>query len=86
MPSLLSRLSSAARGFLSPDEKRFVGHNFTETYQYGGRPHPFRPAESLKAYSDKPYPYASVNVIAAEISRTAFFLEEQKADAGVSVK
>jgi len=70
MPSLLSRLSSAVRGFRSPREERFVDHTFMQNYEWGGRAHPFRPTESLTAYGDNPYLYSSVNVIAAEISRT----------------
>ncbi len=47
---------------------------------YIGLQHGFKPLESLDAYGDNPWLYASVNVIAQEVSRIKLTLNKRNAD------
>src|SRR5690242_17333644 len=54
-------------GFLPPTV-------YTQLWQNYGIPPPFRPGEVQQAYSDNPWLYAGINVIANEVARTNFKL------------
>lgn len=58
-----------------PDQSYYVGY---------GRPHSFKPHQSLQAYGDNPYLYSAVNVIASELARTNFRLQKRNAKGEVT--
>src|SRR3954469_3347981 len=83
MPNFFQRLSAAAsaaaRGFLGR-ETRGMDHGYlppsfqTVVQRQFGLPPPFRPQEAQQAYSDNPWLYSGINVIANEVARTKFRL------------
>src|SRR5687768_7315230 len=84
--SFLDRLRNAGR-FLTGKEERDYGYlppSMLSVFQGPtGIPPTFKAEASQKAYSDNPWLYSAVNVIAHEVARTKFQLVQRKKDGSV---
>src|SRR4051794_11709923 len=65
--ALVGKTPSMQYGLLPPDYQTVFSKEF-------GLPPTFKPEQSQQAYSDNPWLYSAVNVIAHEVSRTEFRL------------
>jgi HK97 family phage portal protein len=89
MPSFRSRISHAAKAFLTPvstaAERRNMPMPFEVLYQSIGMPPLFKPGESLHAYGDNPWLAGAVDKIARELARTKFHLQTTNAKGEIEV-